>query len=250
MDAVREALLTELEDNDDGVVGRHRCRRRGNVYGVTRGLWSRFETVSLDTPISESAIVGLAVGGAMAGTRPVVEIMYMDFIGVCLDQIMNQAAKLPFMTGGSAAHVAGDQNADRRGSVLGRAALAEPRGDARSHPGVGGGHAIDAGRLLRAATSLDRGPEPGRVRRASLSLRQEGPASAADHLVPIGVASVRREGRDLTIVSWSKCVEPLPATRPSRPAEEGIEAEVIDLRTVAPLDSTTLAASCPAPVGS
>jgi 2-oxoisovalerate dehydrogenase E1 component len=74
----------------------------GNVFGLTRGLHERFGDRVRDTPISESAIVGLGVGAAMAGMRPVVELMYLDFIGVCLDQLLNQAAKLPFMTGGAA----------------------------------------------------------------------------------------------------------------------------------------------------
>ncbi len=74
----------------------------GNVFGLTRGLHDRFGDRVRDTPISETAIVGLGVGAAMAGMRPVVELMYLDFLGVCLDQLLNQAAKLPFMTGGAA----------------------------------------------------------------------------------------------------------------------------------------------------
>ena len=106
----------------------------GNVFGLTRGLADRFGDRVRDTPISETAIIGLGVGAAMAGMRPVVEMMYLDFLGVCFDQLLNQAAKLPFMTGG--ARRDGPHRADpvRRGPLLGKPALPEPRGAAGPHP--------------------------------------------------------------------------------------------------------------------
>ncbi len=102
MDAIRDALESELAADDRVFLAGVDVGAGGNVFGLTRGLRDRFGPRVRDTPISETAIVGLAVGAAMAGMRPVVEIMYLDFIGVCFDQLLNQAAKLPFMTGGSA----------------------------------------------------------------------------------------------------------------------------------------------------
>ena len=102
MDAIRPALEAELAADERVFVAGIDVAAGGNVFGLTRGLHERFGERVRDTPISETAIVGLGVGAAMAGMRPVVELMYLDFVGVCLDQLLNQAAKLPFMTGGAA----------------------------------------------------------------------------------------------------------------------------------------------------
>src|SRR5690606_2373182 len=102
MDAVRLALEAELDADERVFVAGIDVGAGGNVFGLTRGLRDRFGDRVRDTPISETAIVGLGVGAAMAGMRPVVEVMYLDFLGVCFDQLLNQAAKLPFMTGGAA----------------------------------------------------------------------------------------------------------------------------------------------------
>src|SRR5205823_3794982 len=102
MDAIRNALEAELAGDDRVFVAGIDVGAGGNVFGLTRGLRDRFGDRVRDTPISETAIVGLGVGAAMAGMRPVVEVMYVDFLGVCFDQLLNQAAKLPFMTGGAA----------------------------------------------------------------------------------------------------------------------------------------------------
>ena len=96
MDAVREALECELESDQGVFLAGVDVGRGGNVFGITRGLYERWPDRVLDTPISETAIMGIAVGSAMSGMRPVVELMYLDFIGVCFDQILNQAAKLRF----------------------------------------------------------------------------------------------------------------------------------------------------------
>src|SRR5262249_16334851 len=102
MDAIRTALEIELETDDRVLMAGIDVGAGGNVFGLTRGLCDRFPDRVRDTPISETAVMGVGVGAAMAGMRPVVEIMYLDFVGVCLDQLLNQAAKLPFMTGGAA----------------------------------------------------------------------------------------------------------------------------------------------------
>ena len=102
MDAIHDALEIELANDDEVFVAGIDVAAGGNVFGLTRGLHAKFGDRVRDTPISEMAIIGLGVGAAMAGMRPVVEVMYLDFIGVCLDQLLNQAAKMPFMTGGNA----------------------------------------------------------------------------------------------------------------------------------------------------
>src|SRR3546814_14830689 len=102
MDAIHEALETGLAADDRVMVAGIDVGEGGNVFGLTRGLRERFGERVRDTPISETAVMGLGVGAALAGMRPVVELMYLDFVGVCLDQLLNQAATLPFMTGGAA----------------------------------------------------------------------------------------------------------------------------------------------------
>ena len=102
MDAVHSALEAELAGDDRVFVAGIDVAEGGNVFGLMRGLHDKFGDRVRDTPISETAIMGLGVGAAMAGMRPVVELMYLDFVGVCLDQLLNQAAKMPFMTGGTA----------------------------------------------------------------------------------------------------------------------------------------------------
>ena len=178
MDAIRAALEAELAADERVFVAGIDVAAGGNVFGLTRGLHDRFGDRVRDTPISESAIVGLGVGAAMAGMRPVVELMYLDFLGVCLDQLLNQAAKLPFMTGGAARDGADRADPVRRGPLVGEPALAEPRGAARAHPRADRRHAVDPGRHVRVAPRRDPGPEPGRLHREPVALRHEGTAAA------------------------------------------------------------------------
>lgn len=185
MTAIQRALDHELRTDPTVFLAGVDVGAGGNVFGLTRGLAERYPSRVRDTPISESAIVGAAVGAAMAGLRPVVELMCLDFLGVCLDQLLNQAAKLRFMTGGRAPVV-----------------FIENR----------------------------------------LQYGMKGPAPAADHLVPIGRAIVRREGTDVTVVSWSRMVQ--EALRSAETlAADGISVEVVDLRTITPLDRDTVLAS-------
>ena len=155
MDAVREAIEHEMAADPDVWVAGIDVGAGGNVFALFRGLAERFPGRFRDTPISESAIVGCAVGAAMAGARPIVEIMYMDFIGVCLDALMNQAAKLQFMTGGNTQTAARRTHSDRGRPIVRQPALPEPGSRARAHPGPDGGHAVEPGRRLRAIARGD-----------------------------------------------------------------------------------------------
>ena len=102
LDAIHSAIQAELERDEGVFIAGIDVAAAGNVFGLLRGLHDQFGERVRDTPISETAIIGLGVGAAMSGMRPVVEIMYLDFVGTCLDQLLNQAAKMPFMTGGTA----------------------------------------------------------------------------------------------------------------------------------------------------
>ncbi|MFV0316739.1 MAG: pyruvate dehydrogenase complex E1 component subunit beta [Microthrixaceae bacterium] len=235
MDAIHDALEVELATDDRVFVAGIDVGDGGNVFGLTRGLRERFGDRVRDTPISETAIVGLGVGAAMAGMRPVVEVMYLDFVAVCLDQIINQAAKLPFMTGGTAQmgltirtqFGAGRSSGAQHSQSL-EALLAHIPGLTVVMPS----NPADAYGLLRAAIQ---DPNPVVFIENRLTYGMKGPRPAADHVVPIGRSKVLREGSDITLVSVSRMVgDALDAAE--EVAGEGISAEVIDLRTVAPLD--------------
>jgi 2-oxoisovalerate dehydrogenase E1 component len=235
MDAIRTALEYELDHDERVFVAGIDVGAGGNVFGLTRGLRDRFGDRVRDTPISENAIVGLAVGSAMAGLRPVVEIMYLDFLGVCLDQLLNQAAKLPFMTGGSAEMAltvrtqfgAGRSSGSQHSQSL-EALLAHIPGLTVVMPSS----PADTYGLLRAAIE---DPNPVVFIENRLLYGLKGPDPGPGHVLPIGRSAVVRPGHDVTVVSVSRMVHEAVAAADEL-AGEGISAEVIDLRTVAPLD--------------
>jgi 2-oxoisovalerate dehydrogenase E1 component len=239
MDAIRAALEAELAADDRVFVAGIDVGAGGNVFGLTRGLHERFGTRVRDTPISETAIVGLGVGAAMAGMRPVVELMYLDFLGVCFDQLLNQAAKLPFMTGGAAEMAltvrtqfgAGRASGSQHSQSL-EALLAHIPGLTVVMPST----PADTYGLLRAAIQ---DPNPVVFIENRLLYGMKGPQPPPGHVVPIGTAAVVRPGADITVVSVSRMVhEALAAAE--LVAGDGISVEVIDLRTVAPLDMTPI----------
>jgi len=235
MDAIHAALETELAADDRVFVAGIDVAAGGNVFGLTRGLHDRFADRVRDTPISESAIVGVGVGAAMAGMRPVVELMYLDFLGVCLDQLLNQAAKLPFMTGGTAEMAltvrtqfgAGRSSGSQHSQSL-EALLAHIPGLSVVMPST----PADTYGLLRAAIQ---DPNPVVFIENRLLYGMKGPQPPDDHVVPIGKSVVVRGGTDVTVVSVSRMVHEAVAAAELL-AGDGVSVEVIDLRTVAPLD--------------
>jgi 2-oxoisovalerate dehydrogenase E1 component len=235
MDAIRAALEAELAADDRVFLAGIDVAAGGNVFGLTRGLQDRFGDRVRDTPISETAIMGLGVGAAMAGMRPVVELMYIDFVGVCLDQLLNQAAKMPFMTGGAAKMAltvrtqfgAGRSSGSQHSQSL-EALLAHIPGLSVVMPS----RPADAYGLLRAAI---RDPNPVVFIENRLLYGMKGPQPSPDHLLPIGRSAVLRPGTDVTVVSVSRMVNEAVAAAEALQGE-GVSVEVIDLRTVAPLD--------------
>jgi 2-oxoisovalerate dehydrogenase E1 component len=232
---VHDALEIELDSDERVFVAGIDVAEGGNVFGLTRGLKERFGDRVRDTPISESAVVGVGVGAAMAGMRPVVEVMYLDFLGVCFDQLLNQAAKLPFMTGGRARmgltvrtqFGAGRSSGSQHSQSL-EALLAHIPGLTVVMPST----PADTYGLLRAAIQ---DPNPVIFIENRLLYGMKGPRPPADHIVPIGSSAIVRPGTDITVVSVSRMVHEALAAAEAV-AAEGISAEVIDLRTVAPLD--------------
>jgi len=239
MDAVHSALDAELAGDDRVFVAGIDVAPGGNVFGLTRGLHDRFGDRVRDTPISETAIMGLGVGAAMAGMRPVVELMYLDFLGVCLDQLLNQAAKMPFMTGGAAPMAltvrtqfgAGRSSGSQHSQSL-EALLAHIPGLTVVMPST----PADTYGLLRAAIQ---DPNPVIFIENRLLYGMKGPQPPADYILPIGTSAVVHPGTNVTVVSVSRMVHEAIAAA-DRLAGEGISVEVIDLRTVAPLDTAPI----------
>jgi 2-oxoisovalerate dehydrogenase E1 component len=235
MDAIRTALEAELTEDERVFVAGIDVGDGGNVFGLTRGLRERFGDRVRDTPISETAILGLGVGAAMAGMHPVVEVMYLDFLGVCFDQLLNQAAKLPFMTGGAARmgltvrtqFGAGRSSGSQHSQSL-EALLAHVPGLSVVMPST----PADTYGLLRAAVQ---DPNPVVFIENRLLYGMKGPQPPSGFLVPIGSSAVVRPGTDVTVVSVSRMVHEAVAAA-EQLAPDGISVEVIDLRTVAPLD--------------
>lgn len=240
--ALHEALRNEmLRDPSVFTIGEE-CGFDG-LYGVSTDLEKEFgDKRVIATPISEAGFVGMSVGAAMRGMRPVAELMYIDFIGVCMDQIINQAAKMCYMTGGQISVPmvlrlpmgSGRRNAGQHSQNL-ESLLTHIPGLKIVAPIT----PYDAKGMLTAAIRDD---DPVVMIEHKLCYGIEGEVPDEDYVVPFGQAAVRREGTDVTLIGWSRQVlnELQAAEILDR---EGIHAEVIDIRSLVPLDFDTIAAS-------
>lgn len=242
MDAIAQGITEEMERDDRVFLAGIDVAAGGGVFAVTKGLHTQFPGRVLDTPISESAIIGTAVGAAMAGMRPIVEIMFCDFLLVCLDQVVNQAAKLRYMTGGAAQLPLVIRTQTGAGGSAGAQHSQSLEGVLSSFPGlkvVMPSTPEDALGLLKAAVRDD-GPVVYIENRRLYGARSDKPEG--DYVATIGEAAVRRTGTDVTMISYSRlAADCLKAA--DKLEEQGISAEVVDVRTVRPLDIDTLAQS-------
>jgi pyruvate/2-oxoglutarate/acetoin dehydrogenase E1 component len=248
-EAINEALAQEMErdesvivmgeDNAGGAGSPGEEDAWGGVLGVTKGLYHKFPGRVLDTPISESAFIGAAIGAATAGMRPVAELMFVDFMGVCMDQIYNQAAKFRYMFGGKALtpvvirtmYGAGLRAAAQHSQCLYPIFTHIPglKVVTPSTP-------YDAKGLLIQAIR-DNDPVLFFEHKALYDIA--GPVPEESYAIPFGEANVVREGDDVTIVALGRMVHrSLDAVKDL--AGSGIECEVIDLRTTSPLDEDTI----------
>ena len=246
---VSEALRLEMERDSSVVVIGEDVGRQGGVFGATRGLQKTFgELRVVDTPISETAITGMGVGLALEGYRPVLEIMFVDFIGVCLDQVYNAIAKNHYMSGGRITMPIVIKTA---GGCIGSGAQhSQCLWGLFAHlPGlkvVAPSNPYDTKGLMAAAVESDDPVVFIEHKGLLLSRAEDFPFGAEvpseRYLVPIGVAAIVREGTDVTVATLSGTV--LSAYSAAEElAAEGISVELIDLRSVVPLDTATVAQS-------
>lgn len=248
-EAIHEALADEMErdervivlgeDNAGGAGAPGESDAWGGVLGVTKGLYDRFPGRVLDTPISESAFVGAAIGAATRGMRPVAELMFIDFMGVCFDQIYNQAAKFRYMFGGKAItpitirtmYGAGLRAAAQHSQALYPMFTHIP-GLKVALPAT----PYDAKGLLIQAIRDD---DPVIFGEHKLLYDTTGEVPAESYTIPFGEADVAREGGDATIVAFGRMVAVALEAAASL-SGAGVECEVVDPRTTSPLDEDTI----------
>ena len=238
--AVLEALFGEMRRDDSVILMGEDIGAAGGVFKQTEGLFAEFgaERV-IDTPISESGAFGIAVGAAMTGQRPVFEVMFGDFITLVMDQLVNQAAKVSYMSGGQFKVPLVVRTAVGVGSNLGPQHSQSLHAWLTHIPGlkvVMPSTPADAKGLMAAAIRDD-GPVAFFEDRMLYNVRSDVPEE--DYVVPIGVAEVKRAGKDITLIATGRMVQTALAAAELLASEE-ISAEVVDPRTLVPLDVATL----------
>ncbi len=244
LEAIREALIEEMRRDAKVLVLGEDVGAYGGAFGVTQGLFDEFgELRCLDTPISESAIVGVSIGASLRGYRPVAEMQFADFISCGFDQIVNQAATLRYRYGGRAS-VPLVIRAPSGGNVGGGLYHSQnPEAWFIHRPGlkvVAPSTPWDAKGLLKAAIRDDN--PVVYFEHKYLYRRAKGPVPEGDEIVPIGVAAVRRDGRQATVLTYGAMVQPsLEACE--RLSKEGVEVELLDLRSLMPWDKSAVFAS-------
>ena len=238
--AIRTALLEEMRRDPSVFIMGEDIGVYGGVYGVTKGFLHEFgEGRVRDTPISEAALVAMTIGAAMVGMRPVVELMYADFTAHAMDAIVNNAAKWRYMSGGQFSlplvirtPAGGGVGYAAQHSQCPEAWFAHVPGLKVMMPAT----PADMRGLLKSAI---RDPNPVIFLEHKAIYDYKGPMPAEEYLTPIGVADLKREGTDVTLVSWSKTLWDA-RTAAERLAAEGISVEVVDPRTLQPLDSEAI----------
>lgn len=243
-EAVREALEHELARDPRTFIMGEDIGAYGGVYKTTAGLLERFgpERV-IDTPIAEAGFVGAAIGAALTGKRPIVEIMFMDFVLVAADQLLNQAAKLRFLSGDSVRvpltvrtqHGVGAGTGAQHSQCF-EALFAHVPGFAVAVPAF----PADAKGLLATAIRTD---DPCLVVEHKALYPLKGDVPEGEYLVPFGQARIVEAGDDVTIVAYGRAVHTALAAAASLRERDGVAAEVIDLRTIVPLDTATILGS-------
>lgn len=234
--AITEALREEMRRDENVFIIGEDMGVMGSVFGLTKGFIEEFgERRVIDTPISEAGFTGMAVGAAMRGLRPVVEIMYVDFTPVCMDAIVNQAAKMRYMTGGQIAVplvIRAPGGAGRRNSGQHSQSLEALFTHIPGLKVIAPSTPYDIKGLLKTAI---RDNDPVMCLEHKLLYATKGEVPEQDYLIPLGKADIKRPGKDVTLIAYSR--QTLFALEAAQElAKEGIEAEVLDLRSLVPLD--------------
>src|SRR5678816_4437625 len=243
-EALRHALAEEIERDENVVIIGEEVAEYDGAYKVTKGLWQRFGSKRVvDTPISEAAFIGMGVGASMLGLRPVVELMFWSFATVAWDQIVNNAGFVRYMSGGlinCPIVIRGPANA---GTNVGATHSHTPENMLANVPGlkvVSAATAYDAKGLMKTAI---RDNDPVMFMENTLLYGEKGEVPEEEYLIPLGKADVKKEGRDISLIAHGRAALTALKAAELLAAEHDIDAEVIDLRSIRPLDEEAILAS-------
>ncbi len=235
-EAISQAIWEEMERDERVFIMGEEVGVWGGTYAVTKGFYDHFGPKRVrDTPIAEAAIVGGGIGAAMVGQRPIAEMMTINFAFVAMDHIVNEAAKMRYMFGGQMSVPLVIRAVGGGGRQLGATHSQTPDVIFAHFPGlkvVAPGTPYDAKGLLKSAIRSD---DPVMFIEHATLYQTRGEVPEGEYTVPIGKSKIQRPGRDVTIVTYSKMLD-ISTKAADQLAKEGIEAEIVDLRTLRPLD--------------
>ena len=243
-EAIRQALSEELTRDPNVVVLGEEVGQFHGAYKVTEGLLAKFGPKRIvDTPISEAGFIGMGLGASMLGVRPVIELMFWSFYSVAFDQILNNAANVRYMSGGQINCPIVIRGPANGGTNVGATHSHTPENVLANHPGIKvvvPATPYDAKGLLKSAI---RDNDPVMFLENTMLYGDRGEVPEDDYLIPLGKADVKRAGTDLTIVSYGRAVIQSLAVANLIEQEHGKSVEVVDLRSIRPLDIDTVLAS-------
>ena len=240
-EALKAALAEEIERDANVFVLGEEVAQYNGAYKITEGLWKRFGDKRLvDTPISEAAFIGMGIGASMLGLRPVMELMFWSFAYVAFDQIVNNAGCIRYMSGGLVNLPIVIRGPANGGTNVGATHSHTPENLLATTPGlkvVAPATAYDAKGLLKTAI---RDNDPVLVMENTLLYGEKWEVPAEEYVIPLGIADIKRTGSDVTIVAHGRAVLTSLAAAELLATEHGINAEVVDLRSIRPLDEETV----------
>ena len=243
-EAVRHALAEELERDQNVVVMGEEVGQFNGAYKVTEGLLAKFGAERIvDTPISEAGFIGLGIGASMLGVRPVMELMFWSFYSVAFDQILNNAANVRYMSGGQISCPIVIRGPANGGTNVGATHSLTPENVLASHPGVKvvvPSTPYDAKGLLKSSI---RDNDPVFYLENTMLYGEKGEVPSEEYLIPLGKSDVKRQGTDLTIVTYGRSILHSLAAAAVLEKEHDVSVEVVDLRSIRPLDIDTVLAS-------
>lgn len=235
-EAISQAIWEEMERDEKVFIMGEEVGVWGGTYAVTKGFYDHFGPRRVrDTPIAEAAIIGGGIGAALVGMRPIAELMTINFAFVAMDHIVNEAAKMRYMFGGQMSVPLVIRAVGGGGRQLGATHSQTPDAIFAHFPGlkvVAPGTPYDAKGLLKEAIRID---DPVMFIEHSTLYQTRGEVPDEEYTVPIGKSKIQRPGRDVTIVTYSKMLD-ISTKAADQLSKEGIEAEIVDLRTLRPLD--------------
>ncbi len=239
--AIRQALDEELARDENVVIMGEEVAQYNGAYKVTQGLWEKWgDKRVVDTPISEAGFIGMGIGASMLGVRPVMELMFWSFAYVAWDQMINNAASVRYMSGGKIHCPIVIRGPANGGTNVGATHSHTPENFIANTPGlkvVCPATAYDAKGLMKAAI---RDNDPVYVMENTVLYGETWEVPEEEYVIPLGVADIKREGSDISLIAHGRAVITCLKAAEILAAEHGIDCEVVDLRSIRPLDEETI----------